>query len=271
MKKTSASQKFEQGLILFARYAFAPNYFKYCGPDRNKDIGEALKGNFDQQELRKVLNHFGAAVPYLNLIARSNHITDPFDQKVVEAYWLGNSLLFNVPNQAVYRHLVEKVKKRAKSNWPNLELEIKLGIKPNHSFHVLDIYRIAGFTMDGTRGLPVIELINNCMISWGKVSQITNHKSFLDSARKRQITNKIQITKLQSCEVEVKSQKIVVRNKKFVSEQDIKNVQNVGFNIKSGDLVSIHWGFVCDKISERQAKNLEFWTKYHLKITNQFI
>lgn len=263
MKKLSARGKFEKGLILFARYAFAPNYFRYCGPDKNEDIGQALKGNFDQRELREILNHFEAAVPYLNLIARSNHIADPFDQRVVEAYWLGNSLLVNVPSQAVYGHLVLKVKKRAKEKWPYLESEIGLGVKPNHSFHVMDVYRIAGFSMGGTRGLPVVELINNCMISWGQITKNPNFKA--------QIPNKIQIAKLKYGEIEVESQKIVIRNKKFVLEKDIKMVQNVGLNIKPGDLVSVHWGFVCDKMSEKQAKNLQFWTKYHLSITNQFV
>ena len=264
MKKLSASQKFEEGLILFARYAFAPNYFRYCGPDKNKDIREALKGKFDQQELRQVLNHFDAAVPYLNLIARSNKIADPFDIRVVEAYWLGNELLFQVPSQAVYQHLVLNVKKRAKSKWRNLESEIGHGIKPNHSFHVLDIYRIAGFTMDGTKGLPVVDLINNCRISWGLIK--TSNPS-TDSGQ----ALKPQTSKIGSKQLLVKSQSIKVKNKKFVLEQDIKTVQNTGLNIKEGDLVSVHWGFICDKISERQAKNLEFWTKYHLKITNQFI
>ena len=263
MKKLSASQKFEEGLILFARYAYAPNYFRYCGPDKNKDISEALKGNYDQRELRQVLNHFDAAVPYLNLIAKSNNIADPFDLKVVEAYWLGNDLLSRVPSQLVYQYLVEKVKKRAKLNWRNLESEISRGIKPNHSFHVLDIYRIAGFTMDGTKGLPVIDLINNCMISWGKV--IKNPRS------KIQIPNKIQNPNFKLRKIKVESWEIVVRDKKFVLVQDIRTVQNTGLDIKEGDLVSIHWGFICDKISKRQEKNLEFWTKYHLRITNQFI
>jgi hypothetical protein len=248
VKKLSASQKFEEGLILFARYAFAPNYFRYCGPDKNKDIGEALKGNFDQRELRHVLNHFDAAVPYLNLIAKSNNIADPFDIRVVEAYWLGNDLLLQVPNQAVFEHLVLNVKKRAKSNWRYVESEIGFGVKPNHSFHVLDIYRIAGFTMDGTKGLPVVDLINNCRISWGVVK-----------------------SKIGSEELSVKSQSIKVKNNKFVLEPEVKTVKNTGLDIKPGDLVSIHWGFICDKLIERQAKNLEFWTKYHLRITNRFI
>jgi len=256
LSKLNQARPTRKGLILFARYAFAPNYFKYCGPSSNREIGEALQNQYDERELREILNHFEAAVPYLNLIAHSNHIADLFDPRVVEAYWLGNKLLFNLPAQAVYEHLVSTVKPRAKTGWRKLETKIGFGIKPHHSFHVFDVYRTAGFTRDGSKKMAVIELINNCMIKWARIAQITN---------------KIQSSNYKWGEIRVESQKIDVKGNKFIFVPEEKTVQNIGLDLQEGDLVSLHWGFVCDKISMRQLNNLKFWTKYHLEISNIFI
>jgi len=241
----------EPGLILFARYAFAPNYFRYCGPE-NRNIAAALIGEYEEAGLHQILIKFEAAVPYLNLIAQTNHIKDIFDPRVVEAYWLGNELLLNVEKQAIFQHLDQSVRKRAGKNWSILEKDIGEKAKPHHSFHVFEIYRTAGFSRDGAKSLPILELMNNCRIGWGRI---------ITSNLKPQTSNVW----------DVKSEKIIIKNKKFILVPEIKTVQNIGQDLKEGDLVSTHWGFVCDKISERQAENLNFWTKYHLGIANNSI
>ena len=38
-----------------------------------------------------------------------------------------------------------------------------------------------------------------------------------------------------------------------------------------GDWVSIHWGWVCEVLDDRQRRNLERYTRYHLAIANQTI
>lgn len=237
------------GLILFARYAFAPNYFRYCGPDKNRDIASALIGEYEEDGLSEILIKFEAAVPYLNLIARSNYIKDIFDPRVVEAYWLGNELLFNVKENQIFQHLDQNVRKRAGRNWSILMKDIKEKAKPHHSFHVFEIYRTAGFSRDGAKSLPIIDLINKCRISAGRVKKVDPKNQ----------------------EVLIAGEQIALVNQKLMP---IKKDQKAIFfrnDIKVGDLVSIHWGFVCDKISERQLNNLDFWARYHLRITNKSI
>jgi len=36
-----------------------------------------------------------------------------------------------------------------------------------------------------------------------------------------------------------------------------------------GDWVSMHWGWVCEVLDDRQHRNLERWTLHHLGIANQ--
>jgi len=39
-------------------------------------------------------------------------------------------------------------------------------------------------------------------------------------------------------------------------------------NIKIGDFVSLHWDFVCNKLSLNQVKKLRAWNQYHLNLAN---
>src|SRR3990167_9993879 len=83
----------KQGLLTCARYAFAPNYLKYCGPDENRTIFQYCAAQDADAGLRELLEEFGTLYPYLRFIAQANGIADPFDPRVVEAYWVGNRLL----------------------------------------------------------------------------------------------------------------------------------------------------------------------------------
>jgi len=245
----SLSPNYSEGLLEFAKYAFAPNYFSYCGPNRNSDIKQAIVGSYDQGELRYLLNSFEAAVPYLNLIARSNQIKDHFDPRVVEAYWLGNDLLYKVPASNMYNHLEDKVKKRSKKNWKEIVMQVENKAKPHHSFHVFDIYRFAGLTRDGSREVEVVKMMNSCRISSGVVTKI------LKKEKKVKIkTNKIDL---------------VAGNLTFVDSAE--DVEDVFGTVKVGDSVSVHWGMICDKLTAREIKNLDFWTRYHLKLSNNLV
>jgi len=84
------------GAIIFARYAFMPNKLGYCGSDDNRTLFDYCAARHTDPGLVFLLQKFEAAYPYLKLIAGSNNIADPFDARVVEAYWLGNELLDRV-------------------------------------------------------------------------------------------------------------------------------------------------------------------------------
>src|SRR6187431_2111543 len=92
----SPARSLASGPVLFARYAYGPNRFGYCGPDDADELLEAGAAGQDRV-LRALAQRFEGAYPYLALIARSAGIADPLDRRVVEAYWLGNDLLRAVP------------------------------------------------------------------------------------------------------------------------------------------------------------------------------
>ena len=87
-------------------------FFHYCGPERQNDILGYVENSAVDIGLAEILNHFDTLYQYLLLVAHQNNIADPFDQRVVEAYWLGNSLLGNVKVKAFAAHLTDALKRK---------------------------------------------------------------------------------------------------------------------------------------------------------------
>jgi len=245
-------QKFD-GSLLAARYAFMPNKLRYCGGDSNSELFEYVSHQETDPGLQAMLKEFQTMFPYLKLIAEANKIADPFNYKVVEAYWIGNELLENVSMQNFYRYLVDeqKLKKKFKSSLLEKVFgKIPAGAKPHHSFHVFNIPKRTGH-------YPVehsLQTMDECRIAAAK---ITNSKS--------QIPNKMVVEyqplvavgdNVELGEPVEKEVFCEVNDKAFIKEP------------KKGDWVSLHWSWVCDFLTEKQVENLNKWTKYNLALAN---
>jgi hypothetical protein len=103
------------GLLLFGRYAYAPNRLGYCGPaDHQSLFGYLTEGRVDTG-LAQLARRFDGAYPYLLLIARANRLDDPFDPRVVEAYWIGNALLERVGAAPFFESLKARFLPRMKA------------------------------------------------------------------------------------------------------------------------------------------------------------
>ena len=222
-----------QGLLRCARYSFAPNKLRYCGPDKNKELEAYLKVRVEDRGLKQLLNDFQVMYPYLKLIADENGINDPFDEQVVEAYWLGNELLDSVSLKSFFNHSQPRLTKKD-LRW--FEVKLGRGAKPNHNFHVFNFWKRTGHLAR----LQTVETMDNCRISAGEVVDLNN----------------------------VKTNRLVYQHGQLSFEPAIKEVQSLENGYKPGDLVTIHWNWVCEKINQKQAENLEKYTKWHLKLAN---
>ncbi|MBU1499247.1 hypothetical protein KKE48_00050 [Patescibacteria group bacterium] len=223
------------GLWHCAKYAFSPNYLKYCGPDKNQELAGYLKTKTSDLGLEMILKEFRAMEPYLKLIARENGIADTFDEKVVEAYWLGNELLEAVSLKSFFNHNQPRL---AKKDLRWFEVKLGQGAKPNHSFHVFNFWKRTGHLAR----LHTIETMDNCRISWGEVTHSTS--------------------------LRVKTNLLVFKNGRLELEPTIKEVQSLEGGYKPGDLVTIHWNCVCEKVTVQQAKNLQKYTDLALRLAN---
>lgn len=241
------------GVLRCSRYAFGPNRLHYCGPDANHEIRSYINEDTSDPGLKQLLREFETMFPYLQHIADSNGIRDPFDERVVEAYWLGNDLLERIDTRAFYRHLIEGQKIRKKIGAKSFGLvaeKIGQGAVPHHSFHVLDIWRRTGH-LDREHTL---ESMDECRVSWGSVLTTDGPTLTVLTEPLLYIQGKLVLGG--------PTEKQLVR--RLEAEYDIEQ-------IKPGDLVSIHWSVPCEVIDKRQAAMLKRYTLRHLALANQTI
>lgn len=234
------------GLLLFAQYAFMPNRLGYCGGDVH-GVFETCAAGETSPDVRAWALQFEGAYPYLKLIASANDIADPFDPRVVEAYWVGNTLLQKAALAPLYASLRERFAPRVSGK--NLDLilgQVPRGAQPFHAFHVLDVCRRTGALAES---LPTLD---SCRISWGQVQAVMNgHLS-------------------------VSAEPIVFENGRLVIGAPVlrtvtRQVNGRGFvnDVSVGDWVSIHWNWACDVLSPPQLLNLKQYTAQSLTLANK--
>lgn len=235
------------GPLRFIRYAFMPNRLRYCGADDNRTLFQYGIEQVVDDGLTALLRTFSGALPYLQLIARENNIRDPFDERVVDAYWIGNDLLQRVEARQLYDHLGERFKKQLQGRTRDWVLgKAPAGARPHHNFHVFDVHSRTG-ELENT-----LETMDQCRVSWGKVLQIDGG------------------------ELVVERQPLIILNGKLAlgprsAERAGRQIEGRGFadNASPGDWVTLHWSWVCEVISPAQQANLARYTDDHLRIANQ--
>ena len=235
------------GTSRFIRYAFMPNRLHYCGGDNNGSIFDYGVEGVREPTLDAMLRKFTGAMPYLTLIARSNGIADPFDERVVEAYWIGNDLLTGVEVRQLHDALLERFSKQLQGKtreW--LLAKAPAGARPHHNFHVFDVHSRVGELEHS------LNTMDNCRISWGKVM------------------------KEEGADLVVERQPLALADGKLVlgpaeKVRVVRLVHGRGFagSAKVGDWVSLHWGWVCEVITSLQQRNLAQYTDDHIRLANQ--
>ncbi len=239
------------GPVRFARYAYGPNRLGYCGPDAADELlGEAAEGG-DLRRIRALATGFEGAWPYLELIAHSNGIADPLDERVVEAYWLGGDLLEGVPARTFGASVETRFKPRVRPGpWRWLATKAPDGAHPVHAFHVLDVFPVTGLLRGEASG-DVLTTIDSCRIRWGTVRDRVGGDLLVDAVPLEWSDGKLRLG--------------VPRPETIRGWQD-----GLGFvdTAGAGDVVAIHWDWACERLDARQASTLKAWTARELAIAN---
>ncbi len=242
----------DDGPLLFARYAFKPNALGFCGGDDDRALFSYTTTATIDPGLLQLERQFEGAFPYLQLIAHANGITDPFDRRVVEAYWVGNGLLDRVDMGLLYDSLHERFRaKTTKPTWAWLASKVPAGARPHHSFHVFEIYPRAGMMKSGAVD-HVFETMEQCRIRWGRVTSVQGPELVVD----------VQPLKLEAGKLVLGAP----------GEETIRRwVDGKGFvdDVLPGEWVSIHWGWACDRLTSSQKQRLDRYTRCHLELCNQ--
>ena len=238
------------GVLRFGRYAFPPNELGYCGPDDPAALLGYVGSRRADEGLVELGRRFEGAYPYLQLIARSNGIADPFDPRVVEAYWIGNPLLARVDMAAFGASLRERFAPRMTPRafqW--LGGKPAEGAVPHHNFHVFEVYTRAGLTNGETSG-PYLEVMDQCRISWGRVLSV--HPEHLVVSRR---PLRLELGKLVLGQAEAAQAK--------------GGAAGYAGDARAGDFVSMHWSWACEVLKPAELARLEAATARALRLCNE--
>ncbi len=240
------------GAVLFGRYAFPPNRLGYCGPDDHIALLEYVSEQRTDRGLLELERRFAGAYPYLQLIAQANGIADPFDRRVVEAYWIGNACLARVTPVAFGESLSERFAKRmSPKTFGWLAGKLELGAEPHHNFHVFDVYTRAGLMND--RAAPVLlETMDSCRISWGKVAAVEGAELWLERPALMLAEGKLALSEPRPTRV-------------------LRQIEGRGFaeDVQPGDYVSVHWNWACDVLTSGTLARLMRSNARALALANQ--
>jgi len=229
------------GLKIAALYSFPPQRFGLCGMGEKggEEIFDFLLGK-KVPKIKKIIESFKGAFFYYKLIAKENKISNPFNEKVVRAYWIGNELLEKVRVEKLREMIKEDFKK------PKLAKILPESAKAHHSFHVL----VAG-PID--KNLKMTEGMKDlCKISWGKILRITNSQSLI-------------------AELIVEYQPLLKEKEWILGKPTKRKIfwdKRILPKIKVGDFVSFHWDLALEKLSKKDLGNLKKYTELSIQTAN---
>jgi hypothetical protein len=238
------------GLQLFARYAYAPNELGFCGPGDHRALFDYGSAGVTDRGLHELAKGFHGPWPYLTLVAGAAGIDDPFDTRVVEAYWIGNELLDRVALHDFGRTMDTFFRPKAGSRFGFLEEAIPVGASAHHGFHVFGVYPWVGILQSGRLDEP-LEQLQRCRIRWGQVVSLHGDQATVQS---RPLA--WDGTRLSLGEPQVETVTRALGGVAFVPD------------LAPGDWVSMHWHWICDRLDRRQLEQLRRRTVRQLDITN---
>jgi Family of unknown function (DUF6390) len=235
------------GVLRFIHYGFMPNHLGYCGGAENRELLErGATANVDRG-VEPLLRKFTGALPYLQLIAQANDINDPFDDQVVDAYWIGNDLLERVEARQLYDDLIGRFRDHMPANvlkW--VASKAPAGARPHHNFHVFDVY-----SRGGEFGMR-LETMDACRISWGKVLSDFGATVLVERQALEMVEGQLQ---LQTPHMTTAS----------------RQIDGLGFvpRLEPDSWVALHWGWVCEQLTPIRLSRLQRYTEHHLTLANQ--
>jgi hypothetical protein len=238
------------GPVLFARYAFPPNSHGFCGP---ADSGGFFEYGVAGAEagLRHMARQFAGAWPYLQLIAAATGLDDPLDRRVVEAYWVGSPRLDGVGTRAVGDSMEERFRHLTGARFGPLTGGVLAGGVPHHSFAVFCVYPYTGLLTDGRKAAHALTVLDRCRIRWGRVLGVDGDRVVVESRPLTWDGRRLRLGVPQA-------------------ETAVRSVDGIGLGrpVRAGDWVSLHWEWVCDRLTEGQVARLRRYTERHLAIVN---
>ena len=239
------------GPLMFVRYAYPPNALGYCGPADFAAFREYAVAGVVDRGLVQLAQAFAGAWPYLELIAAGCGIGDPLDRRVVEAYWVGNDLLDKVPVTEIGDSMQDRFRHRTGRNFPFLAEGVQAGGVPHHSFAVFCVYPWTGLLGDNRMAEHALMVLDRCRIRWGKVTAVRGDQATVEY---RPLCWDGRLLTLG--EPASETARLALDGSAMAG------------GAGPGDWVSLHWDWICDRLTQRQLRALRGYTQRHLDMVN---
>jgi hypothetical protein len=238
------------GLVLFARYAYAPNELGYCGPAQTQALFDLGVTGHTDADVHSIARHFSGAWPYAAVLAELAGVDDPLDEQVMRAYWTGGPLLDEIDRGDFGTKLLERIAADAGHYWGHLTPELLPEAAPTHGFHVFGVYPWTRLLTD----IPeqALHVIDNCRIRWGQVIGIEG--DYLTMSSPRLVWDR---SVLALGEPEPERVRYAVGGAAFVAEPE------------PGEWLTMHWDSVCERVRPDELHWLRTCTEWQLTVTNE--
>ncbi len=243
------------GPLMFVRYAYPPNALGYCGPADFAAFREYAVAGVVDRGLVQLAQAFAGAWPYLELIAAGCGIGDPLDRRVVEAYWVGNDLLDKVPVTEIGDSMQDRFRHRTGRNFPFLAEGVQAGGVPHHSFAVFCVYPWTGLLGDDRKAKHALMVLDRCRIRWGKVTAVQGDQATVEY---RPLCWDGRLLTLGEPATETAR----------LALDGSAVLMSGAHGLGPGDWVSLHWDWICDRLTQRQLRALRDFTLRHLDLVN---
>jgi len=235
------------GVQLGARFSLATNRLNYCGPaDAEPALYAAIVGARGTDAARRALSGFEALMPYLEAIG-AKHGLDPFDERVVEAYWVGNDLL-DPFDRDDFRRLLDALVGRGLPRPIADRLAAHLPARPipHHLFHVAFV-GVGAVTGHVPTTLPNME---SCRPAWATV-----------------------VASEPGPELTVERPVLAVRRGRlgFGAAERVRLRYDPAVlpRVRAGDEVAVHWGWPALALNGPQSAALREYSRRSLDAANE--
>jgi len=224
------------GEQIFGRYACSPNELGYCGPEVAHAFSDVASGKPSSVDIRQAASEFSGVWIYLEILA-SLLKRDPLDPEIVRGYWIGNGLVDSVDKAQFWERLIAVISTRAGTYWKYLDASLEREAHPSHAFHVLGIYPWTRLLNSG-RQEPV-DVVNSCCIRPGVVVSTSEKTAVIEQ-----------------------QEMIFSQGQLHLEKKTITNVPILfEINAQPGESVALHWGSVCDVLTDQE----------HVRLTNNLV
>ncbi|MCW8216604.1 MULTISPECIES: DUF6390 family protein [Streptomyces] len=220
-----------EGALLFARYAYPPNALGYCGPD---DASALLRPGATA-DIERRARRFEGAWCYLEFLAEAAGIADPLDARVVEAYWTGNGLLDPADSAALVERLLDRFRGQLGGTWR----EASERALAHHSFQVFEVYPWAAL-LRGSGHPAALDVLDRCRIRTARVVRVDGGSATVRS--RPLVWDGVAPAPGREREDTVRW---AVGGRSLIEP------------VAAGDLVTVHWDWICDVVTEEQAARVE--------------